>query len=44
MRKGYLLTIVVGFKYIARNMARSEGYEIIYRDSSTKEIFKLEIT
>jgi len=43
MRKGFLLTIIVGFKYVARNMARSGGYEIFYRDLNTKEIFKLEI-
>jgi hypothetical protein len=41
MKKGFLLTIVVGFTYIARNMVRSGGYEIFYKDSSIKNIFKL---
>ncbi len=41
--QGFSFTIVVVFKYIARNMARSMGYEIHYKDLSTKEVFKLEI-
>ncbi len=44
MMKGSLLNIVVGFKYIARNTAINVGYEICYGDSSTNEIFKLEIS
>jgi hypothetical protein len=41
--KGFSFTIDAGFKYIARNMVRSMGYEIRYRDLSTKEVFILEI-
>jgi hypothetical protein len=43
MKKVYLLTNVVGFKYIARNKVGSGRYEILCGDLNTKEIFKLEI-
>jgi hypothetical protein len=38
MRKVYLLSNVVGFKYIARNKVGSGRYEFLYRDLGTKEI------
>jgi hypothetical protein len=40
-KKPFLFIGVVGFKYITRNQVGE--YEILYWDSSTKEIFKLEI-
>jgi hypothetical protein len=43
MRKVYLLTTIVGFKYITRNRVGDGWYEILYEDLSTKEILKLEI-
>jgi hypothetical protein len=43
MRKVYLLTNVVGFKYIAKNEASNGAYEILCGDLNTKEILKLEI-
>ncbi len=43
MRKVYLFTSIVGFKYIARNKASNGAYEILCGDLNTKEILKLEI-
>jgi len=43
MRKVFLLTSVVGFKYIIRNKAKNGAFKILCGDSNTKEIFKLEI-
>jgi hypothetical protein len=43
MRKVYLFSNVVGFKYIARNKVGNGHYEILYGDLNTKKILKLEI-
>ncbi len=43
MKKVYLLSNVVGFKYIAINKVGIAQYEFLYGDLGTTKIFKLEI-